>query len=606
MTAMKPTVGALVLYKVRPARVLAAAEKIEIELEGGQTKRVRPKDVAVLHPGPLKGLGELVPCEGELEEAWELLEGGETHIQELAELMFSDFTPSTAWAAWQWVADGLYFSGTPDAIGVHPRERVERDREERETKARARQAWEAFIARLGGGSMDDEDRQPLGEVERVALGQSEQSRIMDALGRQVSPENAHRLLVSVGYWSVDHNPYPARCGVSQVAPELSVPPLPDESRRDLTGLPAFAIDDEGNEDPDDAISIDGDRIWVHVADVAALVPPDSPMDLEARARGSNLYSPECIVPMLPDGITRSLGLGLAEQSPALSIGFRYRDGVYEALEIVPSWIRAQRTSYQEVNGRLHEEPFHSLLQVTEKFREHRHARDAAAIDLPEVNIRVVDGEVRIRPQPPLRSRAMVTDAMLMAGEAVAGYCRERDIPIPYAGQPGPDEARSPDDLAAMWAYRKCFQPSRVSLEPAPHFSLGLDLYTRATSPLRRYSDLLVHQQLRAHLAGREPVSGAELALRIDQAETAARAIRRAERQSNLHWKLVWLRQHPGWQGEAVVVENDARKAVLLIPELAMDARVKVEGDPPLNARVQVMPREIDLPDLTCYFSARPI
>ncbi len=606
MIEMKPSTGALVLYKIRPARVLAMGEKIEIELDGGQTKRVRPKDVSVLHPGPLAALGDLTPQEGELEEAWELLEGGDTHIQELSELIYSDFTPSTAWATWQWVSDGLYFSGMPAAISVRPREEVERDRAERDAKAAAKQAWDAFLGRLGKGRMLDKDRQPLSEVERVALGGSEQSRILDALGHQVSRENAHRLLVSVGYWPPEHNPYPARFGVKLSDPELPVPELPQEQRRDLTGLSAFAIDDEGNQDPDDAISLDGERLWVHVADVAALVPPDSPIDLEARERGSNLYSPERIVPMLPDEITRRLGLGLAEESPALSIGFRYRDGAYEDLEIVPSRVRVQRVSYQEADGRLDEEPFKSLLAITQQFREHRHARDAAAIDLPEVNIRVIDGKVHIRPLLALRSRAMVTDAMLMAGEAVATYCRDREIPIPYASQQGPAEAQYPADMAAMWAYRKCFQPSRLNLDPAPHFSLGLELYTRATSPLRRYSDLLVHQQLRAHLGGEAPIAASEVAVRVDQAENASRAIRKAERLSNLHWKLVWLRQHPDWKGEAVVVENDARKAVLLIPELALDAKVRVEGDPELNARLQVLPREIDLADLNCYFSARAL
>ena len=72
-----------------------------------------------------------------------------------------------------------------------------------------------------------------------------------------------------------------------------------EPRRDLTHLPAFAIDDEENQDPDDAVSLDGERLWVHVADVAALVAPDSEADLEARGRGANLYLPERIVNMLP-------------------------------------------------------------------------------------------------------------------------------------------------------------------------------------------------------------------------------------------------------------------------------------------------------------------
>jgi exoribonuclease-2 len=83
------------LYKVRPARVVRVGEKIEIELDGGDTKRVRPKDLELLHPGPLRSLDELGPQKGETDEAWALLEGGETTLQELAELAFSSYTPGS-------------------------------------------------------------------------------------------------------------------------------------------------------------------------------------------------------------------------------------------------------------------------------------------------------------------------------------------------------------------------------------------------------------------------------------------------------------------------------------------------------------------------------
>ena len=123
--------------------------------------------------------------------------------------------------------------------------------------------------------------------------------------------------------SVTDNPWPHRSGLSLDEVQLGVPDLPDEQRLDLTGLESWAIDDEGNQDPDDAISLDGDYLWVHVADVAALVRPDGHIDQAARERGSNLYLPEGVHNMLPATITEQLGLGLAEHSPALSIGFRF-------------------------------------------------------------------------------------------------------------------------------------------------------------------------------------------------------------------------------------------------------------------------------------------
>jgi exoribonuclease-2 len=595
----------LVLYKTHPARVLAVGEKIEIELESGQTKRVRPKDIAVLHPGPLTRLGELTPRQGELEEVWELLEGGETSLVELAELLYDEGSPAAVWAAWQLVADGLYFAGDIERVHARPREEVERDRTEREAKAAAERDWAAFLERMRAARPAPEDGERLAEVERLAHGRSEHSRILQALGHQETPENAHRALVQVGYWSPDHNPYPARNGLPTADPDLPVPELPGEERLDLTRLPAYAIDDEGNQDPDDAVSLDGERIWVHVADVGAVVSPDSELDREARARGSNQYMPEGIVNMLPEEITRRLGLGLQPVSPALSFGFVCGDdGELADIEIVPTWIRAERLSYESVDGRMDESPFSGLDALVKRFRARRHAQDAAVIELPEVSVRVREGEILIRPLPRLRSRAMVTDAMLMAGEAAARFCLANAIPIPYATQPPPEKVEQPRDMAAMYAYRRRFKPSRLMGEPGPHFGLGLPVYTRATSPLRRYSDLLVHQQIRAWRSGSTLLTGRQVAERVGEAETAAAAVRRAERLSNQHWKLAFLRAHPEWRGEAVVVDREESKAVLLIPDLALETRARLKGDLPLNTRVRVSPREVDLPDLACWFRVR--
>jgi hypothetical protein len=108
-----------------------------------------------------------------------------------------------------------------------------------------------------------------------------------------------------------HGRTPIRDGRGDAGGAGGLPELPDEERLDLTGLPAYAIDDEGNLDPDDALSLDGDRLWVHIADVAALVRPGSPADLEARARGATLYLPETTVPMLPAAAVPRMGLGLS-------------------------------------------------------------------------------------------------------------------------------------------------------------------------------------------------------------------------------------------------------------------------------------------------------
>jgi exoribonuclease-2 len=139
--------------------------------------------------------------------------------------------------------------------------------------------------------------------------------------------------------------------------------------------------------------------------------------------------------------------------------------------------------------------------------------------------------------------------------------------------------------------------------PEAHAGLGLALYTRATSPLRRYSDLLVHQQLRARLAGHTALTAQEVAERIAESELASAAVRRAERLSNLHWKLIYLKDHPDWRGEGVVVGKEDHKDVVLIPELALESRMRLKGDPGLDSRLRLAVRELDIPSQTLDFRA---
>jgi exoribonuclease-2 len=192
-----------------------------------------------------------------------------------------------------------------------------------------------------------------------------------------------------------------------------LPALPDEARRDLTHLAAFAIDDADSTDPDDAISWENGRLWVHVADVAALVPPGSPADEEARARGANLYLPEGTLHMLPMAATAALGLGLQEISPALSFGIDLAaDGTVAQVEITPSWVRVTRLTYDEAEHRLTEAPFDQLYALAERSVTRRWANGAIELELPEVKVRIVEGQVVIKPLPSLRSRTLVREAML--------------------------------------------------------------------------------------------------------------------------------------------------------------------------------------------------
>ncbi len=204
---------------------------------------------------------------------------------------------------------------------------------------------------------DQHARDYVAEVERLALGQSDSSRVLQALGHAQTAQSAHAFLLGIGCWSPTTNPYPSRAGVPAYTPDLDVPSLPDEPRRDLTHLTALAIDDEGSNDPDDAISVEDGHLWVHIADVAALIQPGTALDDEARSRGANLYLPEGTARMLPDDATTRLALGLQETSPALSFRLAVdEEGQPTIVEITPSWVRVERQAYVEAEGDLDAPP----------------------------------------------------------------------------------------------------------------------------------------------------------------------------------------------------------------------------------------------------------
>ncbi|MFB6259445.1 MAG: RNB domain-containing ribonuclease, partial [Thiohalorhabdaceae bacterium] len=554
------------VYKSQPARVDAVeGDKIVLSLAEGGTKRVRPKDVTPLHPGPVADVRSLDAGSGEIEEAWEAFAGESLTLADLAELAHGAFTPATAWSSWRAVTEGLLF--------------------------------EALLERLAAGEMSPEDTAAATELERLALGATQTSFILRELGREETPEEAQRLLLANGHWSELTDPHPARHGAPQSGAEGEVPELPAEDRRDLTHLDAFAIDDVGNTDPDDAVSLDGDRIWVHVADVAAVVGPDSELDVEARSRGATLYLPDGMRTMLPRQAVERLGLGLAETSPALSIGFRVGDGgELTDIEVVPSWVRVTRLSYDTADGRMDESPLADLAQLAERFRAGRHANGAVAFQLPEVAVRLdANGEVVIRPIQELESRRLVTETMIMAGHAVARFAQAEGLVIPFALQPAPQGEAGGEGLVWAYALRKLMRPSRVELAAEPHSGLGLSAYAQATSPLRRYHDLVAHQQLRAHVTGGTPADKDTLAQRIAGVGELVRALRRTERASNQHYKLVYLRRLGQWQGQGVVAERNGARGRVLIPELALEPTVTLPKTTEPGATVTLHLTGVDLP-----------
>ncbi len=610
------TPNSLVIYRGRPARVvIVAGDKLSLELEGGETAKVRPKDVTLLHPGPLHSLAELSTrhLAPDVQTAWELLAGSPTSIAEIAELTYGDFTPATAWAAWQLVADGLYFRQTGNTLRGSTGEEIMHIQAQRAAEAAERAAWEAFMGRARAGNVTQEDRRYLREVEDLAYGRTERSRVLKSLGREESPENAHAALLDWGAWNDSVNPHLLRAGVNLTLPDGPVSVdlaalLADPARVDLTYLHAFAVDDAWTDTPDDAISWeDGPglgKAWVHVADPAAFICPGSPLDLEARSRGVTLHLPEAVVPMLPAATTPLLGLGLNEYSPALSFGISMSEaGEITSVEIVPSIVAATRLTYEMASEHLEDGPFAGLRRIALAFEARRREAGAATIDLPEVQVRVRDAKIEIKPVVSLPGRAVVENCMILAGEAVARYGLEHGIPLPYATQDAPDNpAPAPaETLSEMFGLRRTMKRSQYRSAPAAHSGLGLTAYAQATSPLRRYLDLVVHQQVRGHATGAPLLTTADIVERIGEVEPSISAERQAESQSEKHWTLAFLRRRPSWRGRGILVDRRNANGIFIIPELALETPIHLNADLPLDAEVTLAVRSVDLARLDARF-----
>ncbi|AEV16681.1 Ribonuclease II [Thermus sp. CCB_US3_UF1] len=592
--------AALVVYKGKPALAEERGEKLELTLPEGAKLRVRPKDVFFLHPGPAR-LDLKVP-EGEAEAAWELLQGQTVSLRELAELVYGAYTPETAYGAYLLAQEGERFVLEGEGVRARTPEELRALQEAKRQKEARERAFQEGIARIREGKPREEDRPLLLEVEALALGERRESRVLKALGGPETPEAAHALLLRLGVWRRE-NPHPRRLGLPLAPPDLPLPPLPEEAREDLTHLPAFAIDDEGSQDPDDAVYAErveeGFRLLVHVADVAAMVAPGSPLDQEAMRRGANLYLPEGTVPMLPPGATEALGLGLREVSPALTFELWISlEGEVLEERVYPSWVRVERLTYGEALGVSALKPLKELAQA---FLRKRLAQGGLDIALPEVKVRLEGEAIRITPLPPYESRLWVREAMLLAGYAAAHLALREGLPFPFATQEAPSRRMEGEGLAAMWEQRKALKRAQLKAVPAPHRGLGLPLYAQVTSPLRRYLDLVAHQQLRAWLRGEKPLSQGALLERVGAAEAVADLVREAERKSKLHWTLLYLLEG-GYEGPGVLVERRGGQGVFLLTELGLTAQVALSQPLPLNAEARLRFLEADLANLEVRFA----
>jgi ribonuclease R len=384
-------------------------------------------------------------------------------------------------------------------------------------------------------------------------------------------------------------------------------------RVDLRALQLVTIDGEDAKDFDDAVYAEalsggGFRLVVAIADVSHYVRPGSALDREALERGTSVYFPTRVLPMLPTALSNHL-CSLEPNVDRLCMVADMRvskRGVLEDSRFYPAVMRsAARLTYGQAHAALFEgvpaardklgpllEALMPLVDVYRALTAARRKRGALDFDAPEAEF-VIEGGERISAIE-FRSRndahRLIEECMVLANVAVARELRERQAPALYRVHAPPDEKKlvqlratlrvlgielqlpdpvQPRDLGAIAprvrdAQSRPFVESLVvrsmaqalySEENIGHFGLALKDYAHFTSPIRRYPDLMIHRALRARLgllqADSLP-SGPALAARGVELSRLERRADEADRYVSTFLKCIYLRDRVGQSFDGLI------------------------------------------------------
>ena len=344
--------------------------------------------------------------------------------------------------------------------------------------------------------------------------------------------------------------------VEQEANKVPEQVLVDESenRRDLRDKIIVTIDGDDAKDLDDAIYIErlangNFLLGVHIADVSYYVRENTPLDKEARERGTSVYLVDRVLPMLPRRLSNGIcSLNAGEDRLAMSIEMEidYRGKVLK-YEIFPSIIKVHtRLTYNIVRQILVDndealrqehaklmEPLENMERLCHILRNHRMQRGAVDFDFPEIKVKLDDTGKPIELVKRVRSlsESIIEEFMLIANETIAQHMHKIKMPFVFRvheqpeqgkidklnnllhnfGQniPKSDEIRpkelqnilkkvagKPEERIISTVMLRSLKQARYEAENIGHFGLAATYYTHFTSPIRRYPDLIVHRLLR--------------------------------------------------------------------------------------------------------------
>jgi ribonuclease R len=414
----------------------------------------------------------------------------------------------------------------------------------------------------------------------------------------------------------------------------NVPSKAKQGRTDLRSVDLVTIDGADARDFDDAVycerSGSGWRLLVAIADVSHYVAIGSSLDKEATHRGTSVYFPDRVVPMLPEVLSNGL-CSLNPKVDRLCMVCEMRvnaEGKVTRSDFFEGVMRSKaRLTYSQVNelleGRaknsvprsLHT-PIRELHALYKVFAKARGRRGAIEIDLPQTKFKLnKDGEIdRIEVIPRNDAHRLIEECMIAANVQAAKFLKKHRIHGLYRVHPRPDPDRfdelrlylvslglkvahpehvqprdftkiirqtadRPDATAIMMTMLRSLTHAEYSPANIGHFGLALDSYAHFTSPIRRYPDLLVHRAIRHIVRGGKPgrydYGGRDMERLGTITSAHEKRAEEATREVEAWLKCQYMEQHLGDEFDGVITGVTNFGVFVQITELLVDGLVHV-------------------------------